>query len=405
MSTQQQIAQKIFSNAPEKIYLEPYPYFKKLMGDMFQIPNSDYWVATRYQDVDGILKSKNFGSNFWKNKIKYYGLDALKQPCFKILSQMLFMKNQPQHTQLRAILQPFFNRNKIKMLTKDITEICINNLNFQNKKSHFDILNNFSYPFAKSSLAILLGFLEEDHNQILELSTSVSRLFNPPVPMTHLEIQHENEKFIKLQNYIENVIAKKQFKPNGILNALINNHVPKHTCIGQISQLILAAHDTTPHAICNTLFFLMKNQKIFLMLKAHIEKNNEISQSLLNELLRFDPPIQMVNREALEDTQIRSAHVQKGEKVILLLATANRDPLQFKNPDNINIKAQKNRILSFGAGYHHCLGAHLAQLQTQIALQKFIQTLPDSNSQYELKTQWKPSLSFRGMEKFEIYFK
>jgi cytochrome P450 len=208
-----------------------------------------------------------------------------------------------------------------------------------------------------------------------------------------------------LSNYVRGIIADHRQNPrDNLISGLINAHekdskLTEEEIVGVCSGLFIAGHETTTNLLGNGMLALLRNRDQLVLLR----KNSTLIATAVEELLRYDSPVQRSWGVAIADMEIGGKVIQKGELVLKMLGAANRDAQQFPNPDKLDITRKENRHLGFGYGIHFCLGAPLARIEGQIAINTLLRRLPA----LELATQtveWHPNIAFRGLKSLPVVF-
>jgi pimeloyl-[acyl-carrier protein] synthase len=165
----------------------------------------------------------------------------------------------------------------------------------------------------------------------------------------------------------------------------------------QCVMLLFGGHETTRNLIGNGMYTLLKNPQAM----TEIRDNPEIIRTAVEELLRYESPVQFISRVAKEEIEVADVHIQAGENIMFLLGAANRDPRQFEGPDRLNLRRLKNDHLSFGAGVHFCIGNLLARLEGQVAILKLLQKFPRMRLTVE-RPEWAPNFAIRGLKTLSV---
>ncbi len=176
-----------------------------------------------------------------------------------------------------------------------------------------------------------------------------------------------------------------------------NGRLTETELVDNCILLLVAGHETTVNLIANGLWLLMKHADQLALLR----KSPDLYPDLVEEVLRYEPSVQSTARIAAEDVVIRDRTIRKGDRLVLWLAAANRDPVKFENPDEFQIDRHPNRPLTFGGGIHHCLGAPLARLEGVVALQRFVRRFPNF-SWADTQAVWQPDVVFRSLRELRV---
>jgi hypothetical protein len=208
-----------------------------------------------------------------------------------------------------------------------------------------------------------------------------------------------------LSDYFRDFIAERRKSPrDDLMSALIEAHeaddaLSLDELVSNAILLLGAGHETTTNLLANGTLALLRHRGELERLRAE----PALARSAVEELLRFDSPVQMTARLPGEDLEIRGQQIPAGQEVNLILAAANRDPAQFEDPDRLDLGRSENRHLAFGQGAHFCLGAPLARLEGQVAFERLVKRFPRLDLTGE-KLRWKPGMVLRGLKALPLAF-
>jgi cytochrome P450 len=203
--------------------------------------------------------------------------------------------------------------------------------------------------------------------------------------------------------YFADLIEKRRADPqDDLLSALVaaeegGQHLNMEELIGLCVLLFIAGHETTQNLIGNGLHALLKNRTQLELLR----DDRSLSRNAIEELLRYDSPVQLTARSPLEDVEVSGEKIRKGEEVVVLLGAGNRDPAVFENPDALDITREKIPVISFGGGVHFCLGAPLARMEGQIAFTQLLSRFPNIELA-EDEPQYRDTLTLRGLKGLKV---
>jgi len=248
----------------------------------------------------------------------------------------------------------------------------------------------------------LMGVPAEDRDLFKGLSGDVAPILDPVLPPDKMEkALGALSQFIM---YFAVLIEKRRAEPkDDLLSALIaaeegGERLSTEELFALCVLVFIAGHETTQSLIGNGLLALLRNRDQFELLKS----DNALMRNAIEELLRYDSPVQLTARTALEDIDVAGVTVKKGQQVVVLLGAGNRDPEQFADPDKLDITRPKPQVVSFGAGVHFCLGAPLARLEAQIAFTELLKRFPDMELAAE--PEWRNTLTLHGMNSLKVKF-
>ena len=344
---------------------------------------NDLFFFTRYQDVRSIQSTKSFGTTF--NHIDGFE-DAIENQEIPITStaykrsdqfgtyenfwkseefSLLNLEGQ-LHKELRGLVAKAFLPRSVQQLVPFMEETSnelFNNL----KGTEFDMLKDYAQPYSVSIIGKLLGVPENDHLEFLDWSHKIVKMYDFEV--TDENANNAEEAARQFIEYTQNLLDKRREDPQDDMITRLsqvsedNNFLTDDQIICTVILLLNAGHEATVNTLGNGLHALLTLNKSFEEIKNETEDINDV----VEELIRYDSPLQFFQRYALEDTEIGGHTISKGSKVAILLGSANRDPRVFESPDQINFKRKMKDHSSWGGGIHFCIGTHLAKLELGVS--------------------------------------
>ncbi|MFC9709503.1 cytochrome P450 [Paenibacillus sp. NPDC056933] len=377
----------------------PYPVYENLRANnpvfRMMFPHGEFgWMITQYEDAVEVLKDNRFS----KDVVKRYGQD--QQNIF--VHNMLF-SDPPDHRRLRGLVQKAFTPKLIEGMRshiQDIADDLLDNLNSQDK---MNLIDEFAFPLPIIVISEILGVPLEDQDKFRLWSNSIidatseenDEVFN----------QHAKE-FI---DYLNAWFAKVREQPgDDLISQLVvaeesGEKLSEKELLGVVALLIIAGHETTVNLIGNGVLALLEHpdQRDLLI------KQPELIHKAVEEMLRFNGPVEFsTSRWASEDIEFHGHHIAEGELVIVALDSANRDEEKFKDADVFDITREKSSHLAFGKGIHLCLGAPLARLEGEIAINTLLRRFPNLQLQADVnELEWRPGVNIRGVKEIPIQLK
>jgi hypothetical protein len=399
-----------FNLFDSKFNANPYPTYHRLREEdpVHRYLIGGDWIVTRYADVKAVLKSGCVRTDDRPKSIQERNKYLLhKQKNLDILayttSRFLFYMNPPDHTRLRGLVGKGFSSIVVERMRPHIQEIVDELLDKVRHKGSMDIVAELASPLSVSVISKLLGIPKEAQQQLHQWTNVLSRILDPLVSLKEYEAM--NQATEEIQEYLRTLIAEREKEPQ---EDFISNLIAAKDQSDRLSQkellaictlLFGAGEETTGNSIGNGMLALLQHPNQMEQLK----REPTMIQSAVEEVIRYDSAIQMLTRIATDNLEIGNQTIKAGEKIVLCLGAANRDPAQFPNPDELNINREQNHHLAFADGIHYCLGAALARVETQIAINTLIQTFPDlklaSNN-----LEWKKSIVIRGLKSLSVSF-
>jgi len=399
-----------FNLFDSKFNANPYPTYHRLREEdpVHRYLIGGDWIVTRYADVKAVLKSGCVRTDDRPKSIqernKYFlhkekNLDILAYTT----SRFLFYMNPPDHTRLRGLVGKGFSSIVVERMRPHIQEIVDELLDKVRHKGSMDIVAELASPLSVSVISKLLGIPKEAQQQLHQWTNVLSRILDPLVSLKEYEAM--NQATEEIQEYLRTLIAEREKEPQ---EDFISNLIAAKDQSDRLSQkdllaictlLFGAGEETTGNTIGNGMLALLQHPNQMEQLK----REPTMIQSAVEEVIRYDSAIQMLTRIATDNLEIGNQTIKAGEKIVLCLGAANRDPAQFPNPDELNINREQNHHLAFADGIHYCLGAALARVETQIAINTLIQTFPDLKLASN-KLEWKKSIVIRGLKSLSVSF-
>lgn len=399
-----------FNLFDSKFNANPYPTYHRLREEdpVHRYLIGGDWIVTRYADVKAVLKSGCVRTDDRPKSIQERNKYLLhKEKNLDILayttSRFLFYMNPPDHTRLRGLVGKGFSSIVVERMRPHIQEIVDELLDKVRHKGSMDIVAELASPLSVSVISKLLGIPKEAQQQLHQWTNVLSRILDPLVSLKEYEAM--NQATEEIQEYLRTLIAEREKEPQ---EDFISNLIAAKDQSDRLSQkellaictlLFGAGEETTGNTIGNGMLALLQHPNQMEQLK----REPTMIQSAVEEVIRYDSAIQMLTRIATDNLEIGNQTIKAGEKIVLCLGAANRDPAQFQNPDELNINREQNHHLAFADGIHYCLGAALARVETQIAINTLIQTFPDLKLASN-KLEWKKSIVIRGLKSLSVSF-
>ncbi|KMY52689.1 cytochrome P450 [Bacillus sp. FJAT-27231] len=376
----------------------PYPAYKKLRetDPVYRITLLDGqngWMITTYEAAVEALKDKRFIKDFSK-------LFGGSMDHGSVFTQNMLFSDPPDHKRLRGLVQKAFTPNMIASMRGRIQEITTELLDQAASKEKINLIDDFAFPLPIIVICEMLGVPSSDRDKFRLWSNSLIEGANGENAQNIY--QHMNE-FIE---YLGQWFAKTRQHPgDDLISQLIHaedegDQLTERELYGVVSLLIIAGHETTVNLIGNGVLALLEHPDQFKLL----QHNPDLIHTAIEELLRFNGPVEFsTSRWVGEDLEFKGEFMRKGEVVIIALNSANHDPFQFKDPDILDITREKSPHLAFGKGIHLCLGAPLARLEGEIAINSLLQRFPKLKlSVHPDELEWRPGMIVRGVKEIPV---
>lgn len=360
----------------------------------------DTWIVTRYADVVMVLRDARFdrhdAENFFRER---FG----EGPLINVFTKWMLFRDPPDHARLRTLVNKAFTPRAIEGLRPRIQELIDHLLDAVQPRGSMDIIADLAYPLPVLVICELLGVPAKDRDLFKEWSGDVARTLDPI--QTPEMVAKGHAVVESMETYFRGLIATLRKHPqDNILSAMIaaeerGDRLSEDELLANCILLFSAGHETTVNLIGNGLLALMRNPEQ----KQQLQENPTLIQSAIEEFLRYDGPVQLTGRSVKEDLEIGGKRIRQGERVITVLAAANRDPAQFPDPDRLDISRKDNHHVAFGHGIHFCLGASLARAEGQLAIGTFLRRMPQA-TWLEETLRWRPAFTLRGLETLPVMF-
>ncbi|MGM0898529.1 MAG: cytochrome P450 family protein [Bacillota bacterium] len=376
----------------------PYPTYARLREEdpvhQVRFPDGQNgWLVTRYADAEAVLKDPRFIKDF--SKLFGGSMDDMS-----VFTQNMLFSDPPDHKRLRGLAQKAFTPKMIEGMTGRIQEITDDLLDGLDGKTTVNLIDEFAFPLPIIVICEILGVPSEDRDKFRMWSNSLIEGTSGEAGVSVYE--HMNE-FIR---YLGEWFAKVRQSPgDDLISRLIEaeesgDRMTEKELYGLVSLLIIAGHETTVNLIGNTVLALLKHPEHQQTL---CESPALIGQAI-EESLRFNGPVEFsTSRWAAEDLEFGGKTIHRGELVVVALNAANHDPEQFDNPELFDILREKSPHLAFGKGIHFCLGAPLARLEAQIAIDGLLKRFPGMTLAVdESELEWRPGMIVRGVREIPV---
>lgn len=368
-----------------------------------QVEIGKEWLITRYEDALPLLKDnrlKKDWTNVFSQDIKnmYLSVDNSDH-----LTTHMLNSDPPNHSRLRSLVQKAFTPKMIAQLDGRIERIADDLISDIERKGTLNLVDDYSFPLPIIVISEMLGIPKEDQAKFRIWSHAV--IASPETPEEIKETEKQLSEFITYLQYLVDI--KRKEPKEDLVSALIlaeseGHKLSARELYSMIMLLIVAGHETTVNLITNTVLALLENPNQLQLLK----DNPKLIDSTIEEGLRYYSPVEVTTaRWAAEPFQIHHQTIQKGDMVIIALASANRDETVFENPEIFDITRENNRHIAFGHGSHFCLGAPLARLEAKIAITTLFNRMPElkiKGNREEIK--WQGNYLMRSLEELPLTF-
>jgi cytochrome P450 len=380
----------------------PYPIYDDIRRHgPLQLPESNMTVFSSFSDCDDALRhpssaSDGAKSTLAKSRIADGGADASP-----LGPRGFLFLDPPDHTRLRNLVSKAFAPKVVRALEPEITALVDALLDEAARGGSFDVIADLAYPLPVAVICRLLGVPLEDEPQFSKASALLAQALDPFLAVngeSPAGLEERTQAGVWLRAYLRDLIARRRRDPgDDLMSALIHveesgDQLTEEEIAATCNLLLIAGHETTVNLIANAILAMLRDPRQWAALAADPQRVSAV----VEETMRYDPPVQLVGRVAGDDMTIGGTTVVKGDSMLLLLAAAHRDPTVVDRPAEFDPDRDTIRHLGFGKGPHFCLGAPLARLEAAVALSAVTARFPDARMDGE--PQYKPNLTLRGIE-------
>ena len=366
-------------NPPSDFINNVYKYYNLLREKSPIHKNSDgSYILTRYKDLVGVYRNFKVWSS---DKRTEFGAKFGSSPLFEHHTTSVVFVDPPDHTRIRKIFQQAFTPKSILGLEKNINKLVDSYLVMMHEKKKFDFVSDFSFRLPVDVVCSVLGVPSEDRHLIRDWAHKILGALEPK--LTNKQLDEGSSAVINFKQYLKDQIKFRKThkdinKANEILSLLIEAEgleLSETELLHQCIFMLNAGHETSTNMLSHGLNELINHKDQYKLL----QKEPGRIDTAIDEILRFQPPIQINNRRCLEKTKLGDVVVPEGTSVHMIIAGANRDPLQFFKPETFDISRSPNRHLSFGLGIHICAGINLARVEAKVAFQSLMSSFREIN--------------------------
>jgi cytochrome P450 len=380
----------------------PYPALKELRSAGMPVwhEGMGMFLAARHVDANDVFRNKSLGRIFVEKKPEF------EWEIFNWLhADSILDSEPPKHTRLRSLVAKAFNRQKIEGMRPAVSRITDQLLTAIDEKvksgETFDLIADYAEPLPVKIIADLLGFPESEEHLLRPWSQSIVKMYevNPSA-------KHQSEAkaaAAEFAEYVRELAERRKKQPQSDLitdlatveenGEKLNMHELVATCI----LLLNAGHEASVNAFGNGMVAALQRPDQVELLR---ENPRAITDTAVEEFMRFDAPLHLFERTATADTEIGGVAIAQGQKIAALIGSANRDETVFSNPDEMDLTRDPNPHIGFGAGIHFCLGAPLARLEMSVSLPALWEKYP--HMQLAGDAVRRPTFVLRGYETVAI---
>jgi pimeloyl-[acyl-carrier protein] synthase len=366
-------------------------------------PYMHAWVVTSYPEVIYVLTNCSADRTPAPEYLDKLGLTFMKPFAEVMLKQMMFMDGA-MHSRLRGICAAAFTPRRVEQMRSVIESIANELVDKFIESGEIDMITDFANPLPAIVTAKLLGVPVEDHQQlhawVLDLAEVLGNYQHHPDRVAQIV-----QSLDAFKTYIAARMEEERQRPtDGLIYSLMmaeveGQRLSDEEVIANTIITLIGGHETTTNLIASGFLTLLRHKESLELLRSR----PEIARSAIEELLRYESPVQHTARIAPADFQLGGKTIQKGSRIVVVLAAANRDPNRFPDPDRLDLVREDNRQVAFGWAAHFCFGAPLARMEGQIAFNTLLRRLSNPVLLEESLT-WRSNAGLRSLTSLKIGF-
>ena len=378
-----------YNPVSDEVARDPYAVYRRLRerDPIHRMRLIDAWVLTRYEDADAMLRDHE---RFGAEDRRFYDAG---------LTTMLDI-DPPDHTRLRALVSRAFTPRSVSHWEGRVQEIADRLLDAVSGHDRFDLIAALGYPLPVTVIAEMLGVPADDMDRFEGWSNDIALIVEPILAPG--QVENVRRATGELFAYFETIVEARRREPrDDLVSALLaaeeeGDRLTREELLSTMLLILVAGNETTRNLIGNGMLALLRHPDQLQRLR----DDPELLEPAVDELLRYDSPVQLDGRVVREDLVMGGKRLRAGQKAIALLGAANRDPAAFENPDALDVGRREASHLSFGRGIHYCLGASLAVLEARIAFRGLLDRFPSIRLASE--PRYRDGIVLRGVESLWI---
>jgi cytochrome P450 len=392
----------------ESFFADPYSTYARLREEdpVHWCEPWGQWVVTRFDDVLAVNKDpKHFSSAGWERKFITQLPPELQQlPHMQrhYSTKVLSMTDPPEHTRLRRLVVRSFTPRVLEALRPAIEELVDDLLGEAEGHESMDAIARFAYPLPAIVIGKLLGAPEEGREQFMRWSKTIVDFVGTGHADEARALANE-QTLEEFRAFLEPIIHDRRAHPQDDLISILaspdeGERLTEDEIVSTCIVLLFAGHETTANLIGNGLLALLRHPEQLALLRAEPER----MPAAVEELLRYDSPVQRNRRLAMQDMTFGGKEIRQGDSVLVFMGSANRDPARFQDPEALDITRAPNPQMAFGHGIHFCAGAALTRLEAPIALRALLDRFPNVRLADDFEERWHRNITFRGLQSLEL---
>lgn len=395
-----------FDPADAAFVANPYPAYEGLRAQAPVVYDeaTDHWLITRFDDVRSSLRDRRFGRTYLHlathEEMGHQPPPASLDAFWRLINHGILDMEPPDHTRVRRLVSKAFTPRMVDSMREPVQRLTDDLVEQVTGVGEFDLLGAIAEPLPVAVIAELLGIPRGDRHLLRPWSADICRMYE--LHPTERDAEVAVSASMEFSEYLRALSRERRVAPTGDLISELTlvvdegEHLTEEELIGTCVLLLNAGHEATVNVTGNGWWTLFRHPGALARLRA----DPGVLPLAVEELMRWDTPLQLFERWVLEDVEIHGVRVPRGAELGLVFGSANRDPSMFPDPNELRIDRDPNPHLTFGAGTHFCLGAPLARLELRTSFATVLRRLPGLELVEE--PRWKPGYIIRGLESMRV---
>ncbi len=381
---------------------DPYPAYAELRerGRVQYFEPTGQWLVSHHADVSALLRDRRLGRTyqhrFTHEDFGRTAPPAAHEPFHTLNDHGMLDLEPPDHTRIRRLVSKAFTPRTVEQLKPYVTQLAGELVDGLVRKGGGDLLADVAEPLPVAVIAEMLGIPESDRAPLRPWSADICGMYelNPSEDVAAKAVRAS----VEFSDYLLQLIADRRKEPgDDLISGLIAAHdegdrLTEQEMISTCVLLLNAGHEATVNATVNGWYALFRNPDQLAALRA----DHTLVASAIEELMRYDTPLQLFERWVLDDIEVDGTTIPRGAEIAMLFGSANHDPEVFRNPEQLDLARKDNPHISFSAGIHYCIGAPLARIELAASMTALLEKAPTLRLAAEPRR--KPNFVIRGLE-------
>ncbi len=392
-----------------EVRANPYPFYHELRSaDPVHWDDAmGFWALTRYADVAFAFHDPRFsraqGLRAGMNRLPEAEQERAR-PVYDSFSKTMSYSDPPYHTRLRGLANKAFTPRAVEQIRPHIQHILDELLDAVQTAGRMDMIRDLAQPLPLIVIAEMLGLPTQDRMRLKQWSDDQFAVLGVVRRAPGL-MDKAVQSLTEWGEYLVALVEERRQRPQpDLLSALVaaedeGRRLTRDELVANVAQILAAGHETTTNLIGNGVLALLRHPDQMQKLR----DDPALITSAVEEIMRYDNPVQVVYRSAAEEVELGGKRIGQGQLVNLVVGAANRDPAQFEAPDRFDLSRRESKQVGLGLGIHFCLGAPLARLEGQMALTTLLRRMPNLRLDADV-LEWQESPTFRGLKALPVAF-